>query len=88
MEDIQPMKISRGDSQLIAAPQQQHAELRCVTGRAVLRNHTQSIDWPLRTGLALKLRPGVVYRVDARTDVELVLAPTSTPSERLSEGVQ
>lgn len=88
MEIIQPMKISRGDSQLIAAPQQHPSELRCVTGRAVLRNHNQRIDWPLRTGLALRLRPGVVYRIDARTNVELELVPASIPSERLSEGVQ
>ncbi len=73
MENVQLMKIDRGDNQLIAAPQKGGVELRCVTGRAVLRNHSQRLHWPLRTGLALTLRPGVVYRVDARTDVELEL---------------
>lgn len=74
MENVQVMKIDRGDNQLIAAPQKTTAELRCVAGHAVLRNHSQRIDWPLRTGLTLKLRPGIVYRLDARTDVELELA--------------
>lgn len=74
MENVQLMKVGRGDNQLIAAPLQTSTELRCITGRAVLRNHNQRIHWPLRSGLALKLRPGVVYRIDARTDVELELA--------------
>ena len=74
MNSVQLMKVGRGDNQLIAAPLQGGAELRCLAGRAVLRNHSQRIHWPLRSGLALKLRPGVVYRLDARTDVELELA--------------
>ncbi len=88
MENSQVMKIGRGDNQLIAAPQKLTTELRCITGRAVLRSHSQRIDWSLRSGLTLKLRPGVVYRVDARTDVELELAPASKPSELLSEEAQ
>lgn len=81
---IQHFHIQRGDNQLISTPHNQSCELVCRRGQAVVKNDRQSMHWPLRTGTHLRLRPGMVYRLDAKTPVAVELRAVGAPGPEVS----
>lgn len=81
---IQQIQVQRGDNQLISVPLNQPCELVCRRGQAVVVNNNQSMRWPLRTGAHLRLRPGLVYRLDAKTPVTVEVRPVGAPAAEVS----
>ena len=82
MSEVQFLTVERGDKQLITAPQNTVSELRCLSGRAFVVNRRQRINWPLNSGARFILRPGMVYRLDAKTRVSLELRPKQQSANR------